>query len=411
MRSQRRAYLYAGLCLIQLIFATKWIPVANAAVITATGTNAAACNQETSNATGVTATRSGQDCIITFTNSSETIWTVPLGVTSVSAIVVGGGGGGGDSAANSTGGGGGAGGFFQNSNIAVSGSISILAGTGGAGSSISSQGGDGGTSYLGTLKVGGGGGGNGNTYAGGARARSGVGGGDFVSSGSGGGGRPTGSASYSNEYLGGLAGNFAASGISFLGYTYIGIQGVAGIRNSDGASGGFGGVVTPSSLRTSTISGSSVEYSKVSQYVTWESSGAVKTPGSGGSPNYGYGTDPTVGGGSGAAGIVIVRYTLSSVILAPTYSGTIYKGTLESVTVTVNIPGKVRFFIDGKRISGCLAVDTTGAAPTLTATCSWKPSVTGLRSVHAVFTPSDGTTAGVTSARTALPVVKRTSSR
>lgn len=411
MRSQRRAYLHAGLCLIQLIFATKWIPVANAAVITATGTNAAACNQETSNATGVTATRSGQDCIITFTNSSETIWTVPLGVTSVSAIVVGGGGGGGDSAANSTGGGGGAGGFFQNSNIAVSGSISILAGTGGAGSSISSQGGDGGTSYLGTLKVGGGGGGNGNTYAGGARARSGVGGGDFVSSGSGGGGRPTGSASYSNEYLGGLAGNFAASGISFLGYTYIGIQGVAGIRNSDGASGGFGGVVTPSSLRTSTISGGSVEYSKVSQYVTWESSGAVKTPGSGGSPNYGYGTDPTVGGGSGAAGIVIVRYTLSSVILAPTYSGTIYKGTLESVTVTVNIPGKVRFFIDGKRISGCLAVDTTGAAPTLTATCSWKPSVTGLRSVHAVFTPSDGMTAGVTSARTALPVVKRTSSR
>ena len=407
MSRKARAFVYACLSLAQIFLLTKLVPVSHAAVITATGTNASACNQETTNATGVTAIRSGQDCIVTFTNSTETIWTVPLGVSSVSAIVVGGGGGGGDSAASSTGGGGGAGGFFQNSNIAVSGSISILAGTGGAGSSISSQGDDGGTSYLGTLKVGGGGGGNGNTYAGGARARSGVGGADFVSSGGGGGGRPTGSASYTNEYLGGLAGNFAASGITFLGNTYVGIQGVAGNRNSDGASGGFGGVVTPSSLRTSTISGSSVEYAKVSQYVTWESSGAVKTPGSGGSPNYGYGVDPTIGGGSGAAGIVIVRYTLSSAILAPTFSGTIHKGALESVTVTVNIPGRVRFFIDGKRIPGCLAVNTTGTTPAITATCTWKPSVTGQRSVYAVFTPSDGTTSGVTSAKTILPVVKR----
>ena len=409
MPSQAKFYLYAGLCLTQVILLTQWVPAANAAVVTATGTNASACNQETSNSSGVTAVRSGQDCIVTFTNSTETVWTVPMGVSSISAIVVGGGGGGGDSAASSTGGGGGAGGFFQNSNIAVSGSIPILAGTGGNGSSISSQADDGGTSYLGTLKVGGGGGGNGNTYTGGSRAKAGVGGPDFVSSGSGGGGRPTGSASYTNEYLGGLAGQYAASGIAFQGNTYVGIQGVAGNRNSDAASGGLGGVVTPSSLRTSTISGSSVEYSKVSLFVTWESSGAVKTPGSGGSPNYGYGTDPTVGGGSGAGGVVIIRYTLSSTINAPTYSGTIYKGTLESVTVVVNIPGRVRFFIDGKRIPGCLAVNTTGNTPSITATCTWKPSVTGLRSVYAVITPSDGTTSGATSPRISLPVVKRAS--
>lgn len=409
MRSQAKSYLYASFCLAQVILFAQWVPAAKAAVVTATGTNASSCNQETSNSSGVTAVRSGQDCIVTFTNSTETVWTVPMGVRTISAIVVGGGGGGGDSAASSTGGGGGAGGFFQNSNIAVSGSIPILAGTGGNGSSISSQADDGGTSYLGTLKVGGGGGGNGNTYTGGSRAKAGVGGPDFVSSGSGGGGRPTGSASYTNEYLGGLAGEYAASGIAFQGNTYVGIQGVAGVRNSDGASGGFGGVVTPSSLRTSTISGSSVEYSKVSLYVTWESSGAAKTPGSGGSPNYGYGTDPTVGGGTGAAGVVIIRYTLSSTINAPTYSGTINKGTLESVTVLVNTPGRVRFFIDGKRIPGCLAVATTGNTPTITATCTWKPSVTGLRSVYAVFTPLDGTTTGATSARTALPVVKRAS--
>jgi hypothetical protein len=154
-----------------------------------------------------------------------------------------------------------------------------------------------------------------------------------------------------------------------------------------------------------------MEYSKVSLFVTWESSGAVKTPGSGGSPNYGYGTDPTVGGGSGAAGVATFRYTLSSAINAPTYSGTINKGTLESVTVFVIIPDRVRFFIDGKRIPGCLAVNTTGNTPTITATCTWKPSVTGLRSVYAVLTPSDGTTTGATSARTALQVIKRASTK
>jgi len=411
MRRRARAYQYAAISLAQIALVATLPSLSYAALVTATGTNASACNQVTSNSTGVTATRSGQDCIVTFTNVSEILWSTPMGISSVQAIIVGGGGGGGDSASNSTGGGGGSGGFFSTSNLRVSGDIAIAVGEGGAGSSLTTQGANGGTSYLGTLKVGGGGGGNGNTYAGGSRAKAGVGGSDFLSSGSGGGGRPTASAGYTNEYLGGLAGDYASSGISFLGNTYTGIQGVAGSRNSDGASGGFGGVITPSSLRTSTISGSSTEYSKVSQYVTWESSGNTKTPGSGGSPNYGYGIDPTVGGGSGAAGIVILRYTLAASILEPTFSGTIYKGALESVTVTVNIPGKVRFFIDGKRIPGCLAIGTTGVAPSITATCTWKPSVTGIRSVYAVLTPSDGTTTGVTSAKTALPVVKRLNAR
>ena len=411
MSRRVRAYRFALLSLVQIAFATALPSVSNAALVTATGTNASACNQVASNSAGVTATRSGQDCIVTFTNTSEVLWSTPIGITSVQAIIVGGGGGGGDSAASSTGGGGGAGGYFATSNLRVSGDIAIAVGDGGAGSALTTQGANGGTSYLGTLKVGGGGGGNGNTYAGGARARAGVGGSDFVSSGGGGGGRPTGSAAYTNEHLGGLAGQYASSGIAFLGNTYIGTQGVAGSQYSDGASGGFGGVITPSSLRTSTISGSSVEYSKVSQYVTWESSGAVKTPGSGGSPNYGYGVDPTVGGGAGAAGVIILRYTLSSAILAPTFSGTIYKGTLESVTVTVNIPGKVRFFIDGKRISGCLAVNTTGSTPNISATCTWKPSVHGMRSIHAVLTPSDGTTASAISPLISLPVLKRPSNR
>lgn len=413
---QRRVKALTRAVLASCLIASSFASVSSsyAAVVTATGTNASACNQSLSNTSGVTAERTGQDCIVTFTNTSEVIWSVPLGVSNVQAIVVGGGGGGGDSTASATGGGGGAGGFFANSSIQVNGEIPIAVGSGGAGSSLTTQGADGGTSYLGALKVGGGGGGNGVNYAGGARARAGVGGADFVSSGSGGGARPTGTASYTNEHLGGLAGSYAASGITFLGNTYTGLQGVAGGNYSDAASGGMGGTIATASNRTSSISGASVVYSKISQYVPWEdgrSTAGTKTPGSGGSPNYGYGTDPTVGGGAGAAGIVIIRYTLASAILAPTFSGTIYKGTLESVTVIVNIPGKVRFFIDGKRIPGCLGVNTTGVTPTITATCTWEPSVTGTRSVYAVLTPSDGTTSAATSSRTALPVVKRNNFR
>jgi hypothetical protein len=387
---------------------------AQAATLIATGTYPDACNQTLSVTSNVSSVRTGQECIVTFTNSTETIWTVPAGVTRISAIVVGGGGGGGDSAASATGGGGGSGGFFQNSNIYVSGTIPIVAGAGGSGSSLTTQGANGGTSYLGTLKVGGGGGGNGYNYVGGARAQAGVGGADFVSSGSGGGGRPTGGGGYTNEIYGGLAGAYASSGITFLGYTYTGIQGVIGGNPSDGASGGWGGVTTPSSNRTSSITGTSTEYSKVAQFRPWEdplSAAGTKTYGSGGSTNYGYGTDPTVGGGSGASGVVIIRYTLIPTISAPITDGVFLKGTLESATVTTNLSGKVRFYFDGKRIPSCLSVATTGTAPNLVAVCNWKPAVSGGKIIYATFTPADGTSGTLTSAKVSLQILRRTNSR
>ena len=387
---------------------------AQAATVVATGTSADVCNQDVSSSSGITSQRISQDCVVTFTNTSEVSWTVPNGVSSVSAIIVGGGGGGGDSTSGATGGGGGAGGYFQNSNIFVNGSIAIAVGAGGAGSSRTTQGDNGGTSYIGTLKVGGGGGANGVTYAGGARAKSGVGGADFVSSGSGGGGRPTGTASYTNEYLGGDAGAYAASGISFLGFTYTGLQGVAGSRNSDGASGGWGGYISPASSRTSTISGASVIYSKISDYRAWEdvlTNAGTKTPGSGGSPNYSYGVEIYPSGGAGADGIVIIRYAISSYVATPTYSGEITKGILESVTVTVNATGKIRFFFDGKRIPGCVSVSTTGTAPNLIATCNWKPSVSGRHQVHATFTPADSNIASINSGKISIFVLRRTNTR
>jgi hypothetical protein len=388
-------------------------PTASAAIVTATGTNPTLCNQTVSSAESVTAQRSGQECIVTFTNSAEVTWTVPLGVTSISAIVVAGGGGGGDSAGGNTGGGGGAGGYFQNTNIFVTGTVPISVGAGGSGSISTTQGGTGGTSYLGALKVGGGGGGNGNNYQGGTRALTGIGGSDFVSSGSGGGGRPTLNGTGS-ENQGGTAGAIAPSGISYLGFTYSGIQGEAGAGPSDGASGGFGGQTSPESARTSTISGSSVIYSKRAGYRAWEdgsNTAGPKTPGSGGSTNYGYGTNTYPTGGAGAPGVVIVRYTLAAGFYNLVHNATLTKGVTESVTANVNIPGKVRFFFGGKRIPGCLAVSTTGTAPNLTATCSWKPAVKGSQSVHATLTPAEVAISGATSDRTRLFVSNRQTKR
>ena len=96
-----RRNLSAIFCLT-LLFINLSTPSAQAATLVATGTNPAVCNQTVSSTTNITAVRSSQDCIITFTNTSEVIWTVPMGISSVSAIIVGGGGGGGDSAATRT---------------------------------------------------------------------------------------------------------------------------------------------------------------------------------------------------------------------------------------------------------------------------------------------------------------------
>jgi hypothetical protein len=176
----------------------------------------------------------------------------------------------------------------------------------------------------------------------------------------------------------------------------------------------MGGFISLASSRTSTISGASVVYSKISTYRAWEdvaSTAGTKTPGSGGSPNYSYGVEVYSSGGAGADGIVIIKYAISAYVATPNYSGELTKGVLESVTVTVNAVGKVRFFFDGKRIPGCVSVSTTGTAPNLIATCNWKPSVTGRHQVHATFTPTDSNIASINSGRISIFVLRRSNTR
>ena len=112
-----------------------------------------------------------------------------------------------------------------------------------------------------------------------------------------------------------------------------------------------------------------------------------------------------------AININVTNVNESSSTSPPSVSGNVYKGIVTSLTVTVNTPGKVRFFMDGKRIASCLAVSTTGSYPNYTASCSWKPTVTARHTVTATLTPTDNTFSASASQVGTFWVLKRTTLR
>jgi hypothetical protein len=115
--------------------------------------------------------------------------------------------------------------------------------------------------------------------------------------------------------------------------------------------------------------------------------------------------------GDQAISITVTNVNESSTIGAPSFSGAASKGSVITITVTTNAAGKVRFFVSGKRISNCLARSTTGSSPSFTATCSWKPPVTGRQSLTARITPTNSSFTTATSETTSIWVVRRSNSR
>ena len=109
--------------------------------------------------------------------------------------------------------------------------------------------------------------------------------------------------------------------------------------------------------------------------------------------------------------VTITNVNENSNIGAPTVSGTINKGIATTITVTSDVAGKVRFFVGGKRITNCLARSTTGSSPSFTATCSWKPPVTGRQSLTARITPTNSSFTTATSETTSIWVVRRSNPR
>ena len=109
--------------------------------------------------------------------------------------------------------------------------------------------------------------------------------------------------------------------------------------------------------------------------------------------------------------ITVTNINESGTASVPSISGTPYKGIPIATSVSVNAPGKVRFFLNGKRIANCLAVSTSGSGSTHTATCNWRPTVTGRASITATLTPTSNTFTAVTSPALSTWVFKRTTTR
>lgn len=109
--------------------------------------------------------------------------------------------------------------------------------------------------------------------------------------------------------------------------------------------------------------------------------------------------------------VTITNVNENSNIGAPTVSGTINKGISITITVTSDVAGKVRFFVGGKRITKCLARSTTGSYPSFSATCSWKPPVTGRHNLTARITPTNNSYSASRSAATSVWVNRRTNPR
>lgn len=348
---------------------------------------------------------------------------IPAGVTRMSVLVVGGGGGGGFDG----GGGGGGGGVYQWPNLgATPGStVTIVVGGGGhgargysggtfcngtwSGTALGCSGGAGGSSQLGGTLVSGGGGGGGIEASGGADSINIA----TVRGGGGGAGGQNTSASSNSPGVGSFSGGSVAN-TDGLG----GGGGASSTTNGSNASSGQAGAGATGT--TSTIDGSiygsgGAGGSFLSSTVALGGSGAAN----GGTYSLGP-TSPTVnrgggGGGGGrgdvaanaigthgAAGIVIIKYALSTTGSLTLASNPAYK-TANIISLTTSQESKVTFLANGKRIPGCISKNTTS----LSSTCNWKPNLHGTITVTAMITPLDSNYPSTTASLGAKYVAKR----
>lgn len=109
--------------------------------------------------------------------------------------------------------------------------------------------------------------------------------------------------------------------------------------------------------------------------------------------------------------ITVLDVVEDSTISTPLLSGTPTKGQTISVSVNLNVAGKVQFLIDGKRIAGCIARPTTGSYPNYSSTCVFKPVRTGRQYLRARLTPTNSNFIATQSTSVLMWVYSRTSTR
>jgi VCBS repeat-containing protein len=109
--------------------------------------------------------------------------------------------------------------------------------------------------------------------------------------------------------------------------------------------------------------------------------------------------------------VTITNLNENAVLGAPTFSGTISKGVVVSISVSSNAAGKVRFTANGKRIAGCLSIQTTGSSPNFSVTCPWKPPAHISYQITASISPSDSSFVAANSPIATVRPIKRTGLR
>jgi hypothetical protein len=102
-----------------------------------------------------------------------------------------------------------------------------------------------------------------------------------------------------------------------------------------------------------------------------------------------------------------VTQSAGSVIVSTSAGATAQKGVRNTLTASVSTLGNVTFFINGKRVPGCIGVKSVSGV----ATCSWKPSNQGGVTLSARLIPQDDSIDPVTSAPLNVSIVRRTGRR
>ncbi len=69
-------------------------------------------------------------------------------------------------------------------------------------------------------------------------------------------------------------------------------------------------------------------------------------------------------------------------------SSAVYR-SVQALDMTMNLPGKSTYLVNGKKISGCSSISNSGSSGSYTSRCNWKPSLHGINLVKVVFTPTD----------------------
>lgn len=96
--------------------------------------------------------------------------------------------------------------------------------------------------------------------------------------------------------------------------------------------------------------------------------------------------------GSGTASEpVSVLVGLLSQITNLVVSNTPARRIVTTLTVSLNVAGKATFLTNGKRIPGCVKVNSSGASPNIIAVCSWRPSARGSNTISVQHVPTDNT--------------------